>query len=88
MFSLVDSGTVNAMALPDGYIFLFRGLFTRLQTEGQLAAVLGHEVAHVTRRHGYKGQNADRLSRVGSTILGIFLGRALSVLRQPRHQMT
>ena len=76
VFSLVDSGMVNAMALPDGYIFVFRGLFTRLQTEGQLAAVLGHEVAHVTRRHGYKGQNSDRLSRFGSTILGIFLGRA------------
>ena len=44
VFSLVDSGMVNAMALPDGYIFVFRGLFTRLQTEGQLAAVLGHEV--------------------------------------------
>jgi predicted Zn-dependent protease len=48
---LADPETVNAFALPGGPIFITRGLFRRLQTEGQLAGVLGHEIGHVAGRH-------------------------------------
>ena len=48
---LADERTVNAFALPGGQIFLTRALFDRLQTEGQLAGVLGHEIGHVVGRH-------------------------------------
>ncbi len=48
---LADSETVNAFALPGGQIFITAALFERLQTEGQLAGVLGHEIAHVVARH-------------------------------------
>ncbi len=44
--------TPNAFALPGGYIGVHTGLLTTAKTAGQLAAVLGHEVAHVTARHG------------------------------------
>lgn len=48
---LDDAQTINAFALPGGQIFITRALFDRLQTEGELAGVLGHEVGHVIGRH-------------------------------------
>ena len=49
---LADGQTVNAFALPGGQIFITAGLLKRLETEGQLAGVLGHEIGHVVARHG------------------------------------
>jgi predicted Zn-dependent protease len=49
---LADRQTVNAFALPGGQVFITRALFRDLQTEGQLAGVLGHEMGHVIERHG------------------------------------
>lgn len=48
---LDDDQTINAFALPGGQIFITRALYDKLQTEGELAGVLGHEVAHVIARH-------------------------------------
>lgn len=49
---LADPNTVNAFALPGGQVFITAALYGRLETEGQLAGVLGHEVGHVVARHG------------------------------------
>ncbi|HRR07754.1 MAG TPA: M48 family metalloprotease [Rhodothermales bacterium] len=49
---LADPQTINAFALPGGQVFITYALLSRLQTEGQLAGVLGHEIAHVIARHG------------------------------------
>lgn len=48
---LADPKTVNAFALPGGQVFITAALFDRLQSEGQLAGVLGHEIGHVVERH-------------------------------------
>lgn len=48
---LADPETINAFALPGGQVFITRALFDKLQTEGQLAGVLGHEIGHVVARH-------------------------------------
>jgi predicted Zn-dependent protease len=48
---LEDAQTINAFALPGGQIFITRALFDRLETEGELAGVLGHEIGHVVARH-------------------------------------
>lgn len=48
---LADENTINAFALPGGQIFITAGLLKNLQTEGQVAGVLGHEVGHVVARH-------------------------------------
>jgi len=48
---LNDDQTINAFALPGGQIFITRALYDQLQTEGQLAGVLGHEIGHVVARH-------------------------------------
>lgn len=68
---LADEEVINAFALPGGQVFITYGLFDRLETEGQLAGVLGHEIGHVIGRHG-----ADQLSRQGLT-QGIITGVAV-----------
>lgn len=51
-FAVLDADEVNAYACPGGLIFVNKGLLKKLQNEDQLAAVLGHEVAHVAQRDG------------------------------------
>lgn len=51
-FSVLNTSVANAFALPGGYIYITRGLLTSLQNEAQLAAVLGHEIGHITAKHG------------------------------------
>jgi predicted Zn-dependent protease len=58
---LADPQTVNAFALPGGQVFVTAALFRELETEGQLAGVLGHEVGHVIERHGNKRMAQQRL---------------------------
>ena len=50
-FTIVDDQAVNAFAMPGGYIYITRGLLVYLNSEAELAGVLGHEIGHVTRRH-------------------------------------
>ncbi|MEM7207316.1 MAG: M48 family metalloprotease [Pseudomonadota bacterium] len=50
-FGVLDSDAINAFAAPGGYVFITRGLFSLMQSEAELAGVLGHEIAHVTARH-------------------------------------
>jgi predicted Zn-dependent protease len=59
---LADQNTVNAFALPGGQVFITRALFDRLETEGQLAGVLAHEIVHVIARHG-----AERIAEMQLT---------------------
>lgn len=51
-FTVLDSAQINAFALPGGYISITRGIMAYLNSEAGLAAVLGHEIGHVTARHG------------------------------------
>ncbi len=50
-FYVVNTGVINAFALPGGFIFVNRGLLLTLEKEDQLAGVLGHELGHVNARH-------------------------------------
>ncbi len=58
-FTIIDSPDINAFALPGGYIYINRGLIGYLNNEAQLAAVIAHEIAHVTARHTVR-QDAAR----------------------------
>lgn len=60
---LADTQTINAFALPGGQIFITRALLHRLETEGQLAGVLGHEIGHVIERHGAEHMAKQQLSQ-------------------------
>lgn len=50
-FIVLDTDEINAFATPGGYIFITRGAVQRMDNEAQLACVLAHEIAHVTKRH-------------------------------------
>ncbi len=51
-FTLLDTDVINAFALPGGKVFFTRGLAAQLDSEAEMAGVLGHEIGHVTARHG------------------------------------
>ena len=74
-FTVLDSPEVNAFALPGGYIYVTRGLLSYLNTEGELAAVLGHEIGHVTARHAVRQHSASQLTGLGAA-LGSMIGEA------------
>ena len=67
-FTVLDSPDVNAFALPGGYIFVFRGLMAYLSSEEELAAVLGHELGHVTARHSVQQISQSQLFDVLTTV--------------------
>lgn len=67
-FTVLDSPVINAFALPGGYIYITRGLMAYLNSEAELAAVLGHEIGHVTARHGVRQQSAAQASSLGYTL--------------------
>ncbi|MFN3716438.1 MAG: M48 family metalloprotease [Thiobacillus sp.] len=71
-FTVVDSPDVNAFALPGGYIYITRGIMAYLNSEAELAGVIGHEIGHVTARHGVRQQSAATAAGVGA-ILGSIL---------------
>lgn len=50
-YTAVNDESINAMALPGGYVFITRGMLEQLSSEGQLAAILAHETVHVTANH-------------------------------------
>ena len=72
-FTVVDSTEVNAFALPGGYIFITRGLLAYMNTEAELAGVLGHEIGHVTARHAVRQYTAATAAQLGMTLGGIFV---------------
>jgi predicted Zn-dependent protease len=73
-FTVLDSQEVNAFALPGGYIYITRGLLSHLNNEAQLVGVIGHEIGHVTARHGVKQQSKATVAQILTTILGATTG--------------
>lgn len=73
-FNVIDTPMVNAFALPGGYIYVSRGLLALANSEAELAAVLGHEVGHVTARHAAERMSQGFLVGLGATAVGIAAG--------------
>ena len=72
-FTVVDSPEINAFALPGGYIYITRGILAYLNSEAELAAVLGHEIGHVTARHSVQQMSAATAANVGASVLQILV---------------
>lgn len=53
-FAVLNSDRINAYSAPGGYVFITRGLYNALPNDQELAAVLAHEISHVTKRHALK----------------------------------
>jgi predicted Zn-dependent protease len=75
---LEDPNTVNAFALPGGQVFITQALFRDLETEGQLAGVLGHEIGHVIERHGNQRMAQNQLFQGLAAAGGVAGGDAQS----------
>jgi beta-barrel assembly-enhancing protease len=76
-FYVVDSSALNAFAAPAGHVFMNRGLIEIMDDEGELAAILAHEIAHVQSRHiAQRMARAQKLSiaSLGGLLAGILLG--------------
>ena len=90
---LRDPQTVNAFALPGGQIFITAALLGRLNSEAQLAGVLGHEVGHVVGRHGAEHLAKQQLGSALVNAVGIAAsddprsGRQAAILAQAVNQM-
>ncbi|MDO8989560.1 MAG: M48 family metalloprotease [Sideroxyarcus sp.] len=72
-FTVLDSPEINAFALPGGYVYITRGILAYLNSEAEMAAVLGHEIGHVTARHGVRQQSAAQAANIGISIASIFV---------------
>ena len=74
-FAVLDTSEINAFATPGGYIFITKGALMKMDNEAQLASVLGHEIAHVTRRHvvrrlDIRGDDTSAVSALSGMIGG------------------
>ena len=70
----MNSSDVNAFALPGGYLYVNRGLIEAARTEGELAGVIAHEMAHVALRHGTAQVSKAYAAQLGVGALGRILG--------------
>src|SRR5690606_2644782 len=75
-FTVVDEGSINAFTTGGGYVYVHRGLLAYLNSEAELAAVLGHEIAHVTARHPARGQSKGVGANLGVLAAIILTGNA------------
>ena len=70
IFNIVDSPEINAFALPGGYVYVNRGLLTFMNSEADLAAVLSHEIGHITARHAVQQQARGGLAKTAAVVGG------------------
>lgn len=73
-FTVLDAPEINAFATPGGFVYVNRGLIAFLNSEAELAGVIGHEIAHVTARHHARRKTAGLTSKVLSTSAYVFTG--------------
>lgn len=64
-FRVIDDPTVNAFAVPGGFIYLTRGIMAHLTSEAELVGILGHEIGHVTARHSVNQMSRQQLAQLG-----------------------
>jgi predicted Zn-dependent protease len=74
-FTVLDSSEINAFALPGGYVYVTRGIMAYMESEADLAGVIGHEIGHVTARH-----SAQRATRQQTAGLGVLAAAVLGAV--------
>ena len=78
-FTVLDSPEINAFALPGGYVYVTRGILAYMEDEADLAGVIGHEIGHVTARHG-----AQRATRQQNAGLGVLAASVLGAVLEAK----
>ena len=90
-FGVLDTDDINAFAAPGGYVFITLGLYRQLNSEAELAGVLGHEIAHVTQKHHLKvlkksslisaaGQAVSRKAKNNDQIVQNVIGNGAEIM--------
>ena len=90
-FGVVDTEDINAFAAPGGYILVTKGLYRRLNNESELAGVLAHEIAHVTKKHHLKvlkqssligalGQAAGQKAKGSDPVIQNLIGNGAEIM--------
>jgi len=73
-FRVVNDSAINAFALPGGFVYVNRGALDAARSENEVAAVLAHEIAHVSLRHGTNQASKAYLAQAGLGLVGGLLG--------------
>ncbi len=68
-FGVIDSPEINAFAAPGGYVLLTRGMYELLADDGEVAAVLGHEIGHVVQRDHYYVIHKQEVTQAGTELV-------------------
>jgi predicted Zn-dependent protease len=82
-FKILDASVVNAFAVPGGYVYFTRGILATVNSEAELAGLIGHEIGHITARHSAKQYSKAQLAQLGLGVGSIFIdSQILSGLAQ------
>ena len=73
-FAILDDTGFNAFAAPGGYVFITKGLIDRISDEAELAAILAHEITHVTEKHHLKAMKSNASSHAATALGAQLLG--------------
>ena len=63
-FDVVDDPAVNAFALPGGFVFITRGILAHMNSEAEMASVLGHKIGHVTAERSVHSMSQAQLAQL------------------------
>ena len=77
-FNLIEKDTVNAFCLPGGKVFVYTGILDLATSNDELAAIMGHEIAHALVRHGGERMSMALMAQFGGQAASIALGSAVS----------
>ncbi len=67
-FRVIDDPAVNAFAIPGGHVYITRGILADLNSEAELAGVMGHEIGHVTARHSVQQISRQQVAQLGLVV--------------------
>ncbi len=79
--AVINNRTMNAFAIPGGYVYVFTGLLLGMESEDEFAAVMSHELAHVSQRHVAKRYEDMQLANLGA-LLGMIGGALIGIAGQ------
>jgi Zn-dependent protease with chaperone function len=83
-YRCINSETINAFALPGGFVYINRGVIENADDEAQLAAVMAHETSHVALRHGTSQATKAYAAEAGISIVGVLIGGNTATLLMGR----